>query len=205
MTEIKRKAPGAEKPGKLPKKTGINLAIREGNSTVRTLVIGLALIAALVMLVVKFGVYDQFARLNRARDDYNGVHAQYLTMLDAVSDFEAVQKEYRTYSMDWMNAEEDFVSVDRIDVLELVEGEFMARGSVEAIQIADDTLTAAMSGMDLEQISAMFDAVSANPIVRSVILNLAETKDSRIGEETPKTDLEFVITVRLQPAEEVAE
>ncbi len=206
MTEIKRKAPGAEKPVKLPKKTGINLAIREGNGTVRTLVIGLALIAVLVVLVVKFGVYDQFARLDRAEAEYNDVHVQYQAMLDAVSNFEAVQKEYRTYSMDWMNSEEgDFVSVDRSDVLQLVESELMTCGAVEAIQVAGDTLTAAMSGMNLEQISAMFDSVSASPIVRSVVLNLAETKENRTGEPIPTTDLEFTITIRLQPAEEDAE
>ena len=66
---------------KYPTKTSINMmTCGLPQHTGRTLSIGVCLIALLVAFVVKVGVYDQFARLDRAESAYQTVHQQNLTL-----------------------------------------------------------------------------------------------------------------------------
>ena len=75
---------------KYPTKTSINMmTCGLPQHTGRTLGIGVCLIALLVAFVVKVGVYDQLARLDRAESAYQTVHQQNLTLQERVADYEA--------------------------------------------------------------------------------------------------------------------
>ena len=78
MNQIKTRKTAGPKAIKLPSKTFVNLAQRESKKkSLLTLVLGAALILAVSFSVAKFGVIDQFARLDRAEGAYNQVHRQY--------------------------------------------------------------------------------------------------------------------------------
>ena len=67
MNQIKTRKTAGPKAIKLPSKTFVNLAQRESKKkSLLTLVLGGALILAVSFSVAKFGVVDQFARLDRA-------------------------------------------------------------------------------------------------------------------------------------------
>lgn len=187
---------------KCPSKTGINMNQREKRTgQVLTLVIGLAVILLLAGLVARFGVMEQYRRLSEAQSAYGEVHSQLAACQEKLTDYELVLTEYRSCSLDGMTEGEDqLITVSRQAVLDLVEGIMMPRGKVISVNILDDTADVEMSDMSLDQISAMFAVMEAEPIVRSVELNMAATE-----ENTASAQLNFSVRIYLGPERAVEE
>ena len=187
ITVDTRTAAPARKMIKCPQKTGINLNLQEDRQRDRrTLLIGILAIAALVTVVVNFGVLQQYRRLDKAQAAYD-----------------RVLLEYRTYSMDWMTAagSEDIpAAVDRQTALDLLEQEMLSHGSLTALQITQNTMNVDMSGMTLDQISAMFARLRLSPIVDSVSLSVASTEEGKAA-----TIMDFTVRIELRQPEEVSQ
>lgn len=193
--------PAVHKAVKCPTKVGINLNMREKRTGefVR-LGIGCAVAILVVALVGKFGVYDQYRRLADAETAYGQVHKEYEEVRQELSGYDEVLTEYRTYSMDWMTNSDDsqyqYVSVDRRDVLDLIESEMMTRGAVNSVVVRGDRVTVTMSGMSLEEISVMFTAIERHDIVKSVELDVAETE-----RDMPASIMSFSVNITLDSGE----
>lgn len=204
ITVDTRTAAPARKMIKCPQKTGINLNLQEDRQRDRrTLLIGILAIAALVTVVVNFGVLQQYRRLDKAQAAYDRVHTQYVSAQEALADYDRVLLEYRTYSMDWMTAagSEDIpAAVDRQAALDLLEQEMLSHGSLTALQIAQNTMNVDMSGMTLDQISAMFARLRLSPIVDSVSLSVASTEEGKAA-----TIMDFTVRIELRQPEEVSQ
>lgn len=187
---------------KCPSKTGINMNQREKRTgQVLTLVIGLAVILLMAGLVARFGVMEQYRRLSEAQSAYGEVHSQLAACQEKLTDYELVLTEYRSCSLDGMTEGEDqLITVSRQAVLDLVESIMMPRGKVISVNILDDTADVEMSDMSLDQISAMFAVMEAEPIVRSVELNMAATE-----EHTASAQLNFSVRIYLGPERAVEE
>ncbi len=204
ITVDTRTAAPARKMIKCPQKTGINLNLQEDRQRDRrTLLIGILAIAALVAVVVNFGVLQQYRRLDKAQAAYDQVHTQYVSAQEALSDYDRVLLEYRTYSMDWMTAagDEDITAaVDRQAALDLLEQEMLSCGSLTSLQITQNTMNVDMSGMTLDQISAMFARLRLSPIVDSVSLSVASTEEGKAA-----TIMDFTVRIELRQPEEVSQ
>ena len=188
---------------KLPTKTRINLAKRESRKKdFITLGVGIVLIAGLSAAVAKFAVIDQLERLSQAEGAYNAVHVQYVAMQQAVADYPNVEERYRTYSRSWMLSGDTngLARVDRADVLDLVEARLLPYGRINTLSLRDSVMVVSMSGMNLSQISAMFERLQTEKIVASASLNMASTEEK----DDPNALLDFTITIALQPEQEEA-
>lgn len=186
---------------KLPTKTRINLAKRESRKKdMITLGVGIVLIAGLSAAVAKFAVIDQLDRLSQAEEAYNAVHVQYVAMQQAVADYPNVEERYRTYSRSWMLSGDTngLARVDRADVLDLVEARLLPYGRINTLSLRDSVMVVSMSGMNLSQISAMFERLQTEKIVASASLNMASTEEK----DDPNALLDFTITIALQPEQE---
>lgn len=186
---------------KLPTKTRINLARRESRKKdMITLGVGIVLIAGLSAAVAKFAVIDQLDRLSQAEGAYNAVHVQYVAMQQAVADYPNVEERYRTYSRSWMLSGDTngLARVDRADVLDLVEARLLPYGRINTLSLQDSVMVVSMSGMNLSQISAMFERLQTEKIVASASLNMASTEEK----DDPNALLDFTITIALQPEQE---
>ena len=188
---------------KLPTKTRINLAKRESRKKdMITLGVGIVLIAGLSAAVAKFAVIDQLDRLSQAEGAYNAVHVQYVAMQQAVADYPNVEERYRTYSRSWMLSGDTngLARVDRADVLDLVEARLLPYVRINTLSLRDSVMVVSMSGMNLSQISAMFERLQTEKIVASASLNMASTEEK----DDPNALLDFTITIALQPEQEEA-
>lgn len=186
---------------KLPTKTRINLAKRESRKKdMITLGVGIVLIAGLSAAVAKFAVIDQLDRLSQAEGAYNAVHVRYVAMQQAVADYPNVEERYRTYSRSWMLSGDTngLARVDRADVLDLVEARLLPYGRINTLSLRDSVMVVSMSGMNLSQISAMFERLQTEKIVASASLNMASTEEK----DDPNALLDFTITIALQPEQE---
>ena len=155
---------------------------------------------------------QQYRRLDKAQAAYDRVHTQYVSAQEALADYDRVLLEYRTYSMDWMTAagSEDIpAAVDRQAALDLLEQEctrqdkphaVISHGSLTALQITQNTMNVDMSGMTLDQISAMFARLRLSPIVDSVSLSVASTEEGKAA-----TIMDFTVRIELRQPEEVSQ
>ena len=199
ITDLKGMFAGT-KQTKYPTKTTINMAAcGRTEAAGKTIVIGIAAIAVLVLLVAKFCVFDQYARLSKAETAYNSIYQENQELADRVSDYDEVMLEYRAYSMSFISDENDenFVGVDRKDVLDLVETVMMKRGQVVSVEIYDDTAKVSMKGMNLKEISAMIKSLKTSPVVSDAQLNIAQTDENREA-----SVLSFSVTIYLQQEQE---
>lgn len=199
ITDLKDMFAGT-KQTKYPTKTTINMAARGRTEAAgRTLVIGMAVIAVLVLLMVKFCVFDQYARLSRAEADYNSVYQKNQELTEKVKNYDDIILEYRACSMSFISDENDenFVGVDRKDVLDLIETVMMKRGQVVSVEIYDDTAKVSMKGMNLKEISAMIKSLKTSPVVSDAQLNIAQTDENREA-----SVLSFSVTIYLQQEQE---
>ena len=162
-----------------------------------TLSIGTAVIIVLVVLIVKFGVLDQLARQSAAESAYNTVHAQYTEMQSAVEKYPRSKRSTAPIPENGCSRSDSgaFVSVDRQEVLDLMENYLQPYGTIKAVTISDDVMIVSMSGMNLQEISAMFEILQQQPIVKAADLTIAST------EKTAGEDLDFSVTITLQPAD----
>ena len=183
---------------KYPTKRTVNLAKRESHKKdLTTIITGAVVIALLCFVVSKFGVIDQFARLNDAEKEYSSVHEQNVALKEEIEDYPEIEQEYRTYSRKWMKTDSNIaVSVDRSEVLDMLESKLMSCGTMRSFMVDGNTVLANMSGMNLEEISVMFDDLQRQPIVRKASLTIASTTTST------QELLDFSITITLQPEEE---
>jgi hypothetical protein len=187
---------------KYPSKRTVNLAMRDtNNQDAKTLIIGIILIVIVCFLVVKFGISDQYARLSAAESEYAQVHTQYTEMQSSLKNYSQVEQEYHTYSRDWMTtsdgeADGTGVTVDRTDVLDLIEKNLMSYGNINSFRVDGSVVSVSMSGMNLSEISIMFSNLQAQDLVESANLNIASTQKS--SDES----LEFSITITLAQQED---
>lgn len=191
-------------PVRIPNKSSLNLAMKEESSVNWvTLIIGLLLIAVLVFFVAKFGVIDQYARLNKAERAYNELVERNRQIADVADRYPQVLREYRLYSRSWLSSEDSntSVAVNRLQILNLIEREMMARGYVASFRISKSVLTVNMSGMNLTEISAMLDSIQESPIVLAATLNIAKTENKDVD----TSEMAFTITVYLRHADESGE
>lgn len=202
MAEKMKKGPleAGRKTVKCPHKQGINLNMREQKGNPRlTLLVGCLAIVILAGCVAKFGVIDQYRRLDAAQAAYASVHTEYTQMQELLKGYDRLLMEYRTYSMEWATdgSEDNGTLVDRQKALDLLEQEMLSRGRLVSLQVSGNKMTVAMSGMSLDQISRMFDVIQQSPIVSNVELNLASTEDGNVS-----TILDFTVRITLRSAEE---
>lgn len=104
MAEKMKKGPSVagRKTLKCPHKQGINLNMREQKGNPRlTLLVGCLAIVILAGCVAKFGVIDQYRRLDAAQAAYASVHTEYTQMQELLKGYDRLLMEYRTYSMEW--------------------------------------------------------------------------------------------------------
>ena len=93
--------------------------------------------------------------------------------------------------------DENFVGVDRKEVLDLIETVMMKRGQVVSVEIYDDTAKVSMKGMNLKELSAMIKSLKTSPVVSDAQLNIAQTDENREA-----SVLSFSVTIYLQQEQE---
>ena len=185
MAEKMKKGPSeaGRKTLKCPHKQGINLNMREQKGNPRlTLLVGCLAIAILAGCVAKFGVIDQYRRLDAAQAAYASVHTEYTQMQELLKGYDRLLMEYRTYSMEWATdgSEDNGTLVDRQKALDLLEQVHFAviRGNISEIKTlaqgsgktrgVDADLSDAVTEDNLEaaaafakEVAARFDSVVA--------------------------------------------
>ena len=176
-----------------PSKTTINLVIKEKSKwrPGRVLPMFLALAAA-VVLFGKVAVADRLAGVAEQQRALSALEGQIAALEQATDGYAAVAEEYGRYSVGWMTDEEKTL-VDRVDILDLIQGELMASCTVRQFSVSANVLSADLSGISLEDTSRIVQRLYGWPQVSTVSVYSASTQTEE-GEE-PRVSM--VITLAL--------
>lgn len=170
---------------KYPRKTSINLAMKESHKREY----GKAILAAIVLTVfigvfTKFGVVDRLVAASEAEYGAATVKSQYMSVQAANKDYDEVLEKYEDY-----NLKRSLVSgkTDLQDILELIEQELMTRSMVETFSSSEGIITVKISGVTLNDISAIFKSLTNSPLVAHVQVYTASTSDQETDALTTAT------------------
>ncbi len=157
-------------------KKDINLAQREGlGFSIGMLLAGLVIIGLLAGAVSKFGVIDQFDRLQEARQTYGQLQAQLQQYEKALSGYDEVKKDYHTHAGAWTDANDTL-----LQVLELLDQTLMQQGELSQLSFQDHRIELTLSGLDLQQITQVVASLQESPFIQRAELQTASGSDSRV-------------------------
>jgi hypothetical protein len=157
----------------LPSKTTMNMyqpLARNGAKSPTTLIL-LGVLGALVLVAfIKFGVLDQFARVNAARASLEQTQARLSEIESQLVGVDAMEEEYAKYSNNYLNA-----AVTDDDVLSLTETYVKPYATVSAINLSQGVLTYSLSNTTLDVVGDIASSVNGYPLVESVSVSTAKS------------------------------
>ncbi len=165
-----------------PTKVTVNLAMRERSmNSPRTL------LPLFLVLLVAIGAFSKFAvidRLTEAGAARAGLKAAEAVLAEAQSQnagFAAVLEEYSRYSDSGLS-EEEKAAVDRMEILDLLDGQLMATSRVSDVSVKGGTMTVTVSGLTLQGLSGLMRQLKDSGMVSDVQVYSAGTDSVQTGE-----------------------
>lgn len=166
---------------KYPVKQDLNLAQRERVSRdVRTVALTAVVLAVGIGLFCKFAVVNQLRALSNAQ----AVAAQAEETIDKVqdmtADYDQVVKKYQSYTLSQaaMGGK-----ADAMECLNLIEGELLHKAQVSQFTMADSLISVELSGVTLQEVSAIYAGLMASEWVENVQVYTAAntTGDAKVS------------------------
>ena len=137
---------------KYPEKTQINLVRFETEKSHSKDILIILLILLCLIAFAKYGVYDEFLKLQAAQKEYSVVQGQLIDLRQANSNYEDVKKEYDRVT-EWYMTEEEKSVIDKLDVLKMLEEDLMPYVEVMNLSVAGTMITAQTGYTNLETVA----------------------------------------------------
>ena len=177
-----------------PSKTTMNLYQGDTQTTdVRKVIITAVLLAAGILLFVKFGVLDQIDRVAQKEAELATQKQIAMSLTQQYGDFNEIKELYDAYQ-----ARLGSNAVDVIAVLDMVEKNVKSTTDVSAIVISDGTLTLTLYNVALDKVGDLAKELEGQDIVQAVNVSTATTQNAE-GQNTVST---LVITLLGMGSEE---
>ncbi len=184
-----------------PVKTSVNLLYKEKRdiSWPQLLLAGLVFVVVLTVFS-KFAVIDRLSASGAALREAEKLEASLAVLQKNNEDYEDVLREYQHYyfSATDTGGEAAAVYVNCLDVLELLDQELLNKAGVQMVNLTGNVLTVNLTRIDLEGASAIARSLSANALVRDVMVSAANKQQREEGTTV-------FLNIVLEPAKSAAE
>lgn len=176
-----------------PTKRTLNLMIREKKSVDPVKwVPGVLIVLAVAALFGKFAVADRYAKLNALEADLAAQKQKLEDTRAAYADYNEVQEQYNRYTY----TDFDRTIADRLDVMAVLEREVFPVCDVGALSISGKAVSLSVTGLSLEEASALISRLEAEPLVASVFIsNSNQTESDPEGSSSMTIQLADATTV----------
>ena len=190
---LKRRAPKPKDES--PSKTYMNLMVAEKKAfDVRQNVPAIVILVVIVALVLKFGIFDFYARVDAKQAELNA-HQQTLNALTAqLVNYDKVLEEYQGYES--MSISEGGLQVDALDVLALVDRYVAPSARVASLALSGNTLALNLTNISLDGVGKLVSTLYDQDMVANVSVSTAATQ------ETASEDVMAAVTITLVPESE---
>lgn len=179
-TNVKKTGAALKKSGPLASKKTMNLAFHESSFNFKKMVPIILITVLAVLVFVKVGFLDQNDKRTAALNELGAKQDELMALQAKLTGYDELASQYGRYSYGWMNNEEATL-VDRMDVIEIIEELVDPIASVEDIAINLNVLNVNISGLSLQQTSALVNTLEAHPLVRSVTVSTARSEDAELN------------------------
>ena len=190
---LKKRAPKPK--DEFPSKTYMNLMVSEKKSfDLRSNIPFIVILLIIVVLVLKFGVFDFYARVDAKQAELNA-HQQTLNSLNAeLTNYNTVLEEYEGYES--MSITSSGLRVDALEALNLVDRFVAPSARVVSISLVGNTLTLNLTDISLDGVGKLASTLYEQDMVANVSVSTAATQ------ETASKDVTAAITITLATVEE---
>lgn len=159
-----------------PAKKTINLAQEEQKLPVSWK--PAAMIAAAVLILaafVKFGIADPLLDVAQTKVRAADEAALLAQTNEKLSDYNSVLE---TYQIEQQTQPAFNGSIDAMDCLSLIENQLIDKSEVSSFTVADDTITVKLSGVTLNDISAIYQGLMSSVLVSDVQVYTASANEA---------------------------
>lgn len=190
---LKKRAPKPK--DEFPSKTYMNLMVSEKKSfDLRSNIPLIVILLIIVVLVLKFGVFDFYARVDAKQAELNA-HQQTLNSLNAeLTNYNTVLEEYEGYES--MSITSSGLRVDALEALDLIDRFVAPSARVVSISLVGNTLTLNLTDISLDGVGKLASTLYEQDMVANVSVSTAATQ------ETASKDVTAAITITLATVEE---
>lgn len=176
---------------KYPVKTDINLAIREKEQNKLS-----TTIPTFIILVIAIAIFSKFAVINRleqaseAENSAAVAQQQLETLKEYTNNYPKVLEEYNA-----LLASKSSINVvaTPMERLGLVERYLISASQVNSFDVVDDVITAQISGVTLNQISAIYANLMSDPLIENVQVYTASTNDKNNSLTTATMTIQLTV------------
>lgn len=178
---------GKSGAGKYPEKTTINLLVREtGTGDPRTRIIAMVVMAVLVVVFLKFLVFDRILKGYEAERQYTELKQQIAQLQIINKDYEKVRMEYGHYGNGYMNQEES-AEQDRAVMMSIINADVISQADIQSIQISGNLAEVTIDNIRLGTVSSIVAALEGENTVAYVNVSTAGTNTSDTGSTVQAT------------------
>ena len=190
---LKKRAPKPK--DEFPSKTYMNLMVSEKKSfDLRSNIPFIVILLIIVVLVLKFGVFDFYARVDAKQAELNA-HQQTLNSLNAeLTNYNTVLEEYEGYES--MSITSSGLRVDALGALALVDRFVAPSARVASLSLVGNTLTLNLTDISLDGVGKLVSTLYEQDMVANVSVSTAATR------ETASEDVVVAMTITLATAAE---
>lgn len=190
---LKKRAPKPK--DEFPSKTYMNLMVSEKKSfDLRSNIPFIVILLTIVVLVLKFGVFDFYARVDAKQAELNA-HQQTLSSINAeLTNYNTVLEEYEGYES--MSITSSGLRVDALGALALVDRFVAPSARVASLSLVGNTLTLNLTDISLDGVGKLVSTLYEQDMVANVSVSTAATR------ETASEDVVVAMTITLATAAE---
>ncbi len=183
----------------IPTKTTMNFARRESGVKLGRVAPAALVVIAIVAIGAKVGILDLLDQKTAAYANLASKQEQLVAISMQLTEYDEVAALYGRYSYGWMDESETSL-VSRLDVLDLIEEKLASAAYVSNFSVNGNVLTLNLSGVTLDEISAIVRDLESSPMVLGVTVSSASAPDAEEASAFMTINL-----TRVEETEEVAE
>lgn len=183
-----RKAPVLKKHQAAPTKGTMNLAFHESNFRPSRVFPVIAAVAVVLLVCTKFGVLDQMDKKAAAYAALGEKQSQMQQLTVHLAGYDKLAAQYGRYSYGWMTETEASL-LDRMQVMTIIEEKIAPAATIADFAINNNALTVNISGVTLDQTSALVNELELSPLVYSVSVYTAKADDATLQAQVSMTIL----------------
>lgn len=162
----------------IPQKNTMNLVHHQANFDFKKFVPAFILLGIVVLIFLKFGIFDPLAGKISLLSRISAEHDKVAAMSEELKAYDELANDYGKYSNGWMN-ESEVSTVDRLDVIALIEEKVANVAVIENYAINGNILSLNIRDVTLTEASAIVVALEESELVKSASLGRATAETGR--------------------------
>lgn len=186
MAEKTLTRPSLKKQAPVASKSTMNLAFHESNFRLSRVLPVILVVVIIAALFAKFGFIDMISKKTAAYAELGQKQEQMQSISAKLAEYDELAAEYGRYSYGWLT-EDEAALVDRMAVLTIIEKTIDADATVQDLAINKNVLIVNISGITLENTSALVNKLEDDPLVKSVSVYTAVADDETMEAQVSMT------------------